>query len=309
MTRILVTGASGLLGLNLSLQLYDRCEIIGVTHRQALNRPPFKWVEADLARPGKVAELVNTYEPDLVVHCAALANVDACEGEPGLALRVNGELPGEMAAVCRRMGTRLVHLSTDAVFDGQRGGYVETDEPNPLNVYARTKLAGEHAVADANPDALVLRVNFYGLSLSGKRSLAELFHHNLSAGREMMGFTDVFFCPLQVNDLVDLILKMGLNGLNGLYHVVSSECISKYDFGMAIARRFGLDGALIRPVSWREAGLKAVRSPNLTLNVEKATHALGSAMPDQAAGLERLFENFQENLPERLRSLAQPVEF
>jgi len=303
MTRILVTGASGLLGANLALQLHAAHEITGVTHAHDLREPPFPVVMADLSVPGAGARLVDEMAPELVIHCAAMANLDACESQPGLALRVNGELPGEMAGACRRLGARFIQLSTDAVFDGKRGGYIETDAPGPLNVYARTKLAGERSVTAANPEALIARVNFYGWSPSGTRSLGELFYTSLASGKGMMGFTDVFFCPLQVNDLVDTLLEMDVKRLSGLFHTVSAESISKYDFGRAIARRFGFNEELIRPVSWREAGLKAARSPDLTLSTGKLSSALGHALPGQAAGLERFYTTFEARLPEKLRAL------
>ena len=94
-----------------------------------------------------------------------------------------------------------MHVSTDAVFDGQAAATTEQDTPNPLSIYARTKLDGERGVAEANPDAIIARVNLYGWSLSGRRSLAEFFFNNLSAGKRVKGFTDVYFCPLLANDL------------------------------------------------------------------------------------------------------------
>ena len=101
----------------------------------------------------------------------------------------------------------------------------------------------------------------------------------------MFGFTDVFFCPLQVNVLSEILLRMAELRLSGLYHVVSREALSKYDFGCRIARLFGLDESLITPVSWKDGGLKAARSPNLTLRTEKLAAALGEPLPDQAPGL------------------------
>jgi dTDP-4-dehydrorhamnose reductase len=143
-----------------------------------------------------------------VINCAALANLEACEAEPVLAGKLNSELPEKLAKYVARGGARLVHISTDAVFDGRLGGYREIDTPNPLSLYARTKLNGEQAVLAANSEAIVARVNLFGWSLSGKRSLAEWFFNNLSSGNSMLGFTDVFFCPLLANDLAKMLLMM-----------------------------------------------------------------------------------------------------
>ena len=162
---------------------------------------------------------------------------------------------------------------------GRRGNYSEEDVPNPLGVYARSKLAGEQAVVEANPQAIIARVNLFGWSLFGKRSLAEFFFNNLSAGKSCMGFTDVFFCPMLANDLGTVFLKMLEAGLSGLYHVVGSQCLSKYEFGVQVARRFGFDEKLVIPSSVQDSGLKAARSPNLTTAHRQAYPRFGRASP------------------------------
>jgi dTDP-4-dehydrorhamnose reductase len=199
----------------------------------------------------------------------------------------------------------MVHVSTDAVFDGLIGGYRETDIPNPLHVYGKTKLEGEQAVTQAYPGAVIVRVNFYGWSLGGKRSLAEFFFNNLSEGRQVKGFTDVLFCPLQVNDLAEILLEMGQNRLGGLYHAASPECLSKFAFGQSIARRFGFREDMVIPVSWKDGGLVAARSPNLTLNVDKVRAALDRALPGQVEGLERFYQEYQDGLPAIMRNELQ----
>lgn len=304
MTRILVTGASGLLGLNFSLQHAGRHEITGVVNSQALRNVPFAVRGADLGQPGSGAALLEAVRPEILLHCAAVANLEVAERDPALAQRVNADLPGELAEASRRLGVRMVHLSTDAVFDGTHGPYSEDDEPNPLSAYARSKRAGELAVLTANPQAIVARVNFYGWSLNGRRSLAEFFFNNLSAGKTANGWTDVFFCPLEVNTLGDLLLEMAEKGLEGLYHVVSPECLSKYDFGRAVARAFGFDEGLVLPTRVSESGLNAARSPDLRLSTAKLARDLGRSLPGQDECLARFQRQFQDGYPQRLRGLA-----
>jgi dTDP-4-dehydrorhamnose reductase len=323
--RILITGASGLLGLNLALSAAGRAsatepagsnEVIGVTHHHFLYNAPFHVLQADLLEREALEWLLDTVQPDCVIHCAALANLDDCEVDPDLAYRLNVELPGRLATLVAKGGARakvirLVHISTDAVFDGTRGDYGEEDAPNPLGVYARTKLAGEEAVIAANPQAIIARVNIFGWSLTGQRSLAEFFVNNLAAGKRVMGFTDVFFCPLLVNDLAIVLLSMLERQLSGVYHVVSRDATSKYDFGVAVARRFGLDENLITPTSVVASGLKAPRSPNLTLRTDKLGAALGgcsqlavSSLTSWRESLERFYELYRSGYPQMLKQLA-----
>ncbi len=303
--KILVTGASGLLGLNLSLMEMGTHSIVGVD-RAKLAGTPFELIKADLLDPEVEHRLLDTIQPDAVIHTAALANLEDCEEQPETARLLNADLPGELADACARRGIRMLHISTDAVFDGTKDGlYTEEDEPNPQGVYAQTKLLGEQNVLSANPDAVVVRVNFFGWSLSGTRSLPEFFINNLSAGKSAQGFTDVYFCPLFVGDLADLLVRILEKELSGIYHVVGSESLNKYDFGMSIAHRFKLDEGLIQPVSVDVSTLKARRSHNLRLSVHKLSTALGKPIPGFSTGLDKFYTQYQQGYPQKLRSYQQ----
>lgn len=301
--RILITGASGLLGLNLALETTRRHTVFGTVNLHALKTDAFTVIQTDLLAPGAVERLLERTQPDWVIHCAALANLDACEADPLLAQQLNTDLPHTLASHVARSGARLVHISTDSVFDGLRGDYSEEDIPTPVGVYSRTKLNGELAVAEADPTAIIARVNLFGWSLTGNRSLAEFFFNNLSLRKQVMGFTDVFFCPLLANDLADIFVRMLERNLSGLYHVVGSESLSKYDFGLRLAQRFNLDGSLINPTSVTRSGLKAIRSPNLTLRSDKLVHALGESLPKLSTGLDKLYALYQQGYPHMLHSL------
>jgi dTDP-4-dehydrorhamnose reductase len=301
--RVLVTGASGLLGINIALEARQDHTVIGLVNTHSLRNAPFEVLTGDLLTEGRIERLLEESHPDWVIHCAALANLEACESEPALAAQINTEVPRKLAVYVARGGARLLYVSTDAVFDGQRGDYSETDLPNPLSVYARTKLDGERAVMEADPQAIVARVNLFGWSLTGKRSLAEWFLNNLSAGNPVMGFTDVYFCPLLANHLAQILLEMLSRELNGLFHVVSSQCSSKYEFGVALARQFGLDEGLISPASVEQSGLKAARSPNLTLQNTKLTQALQRKIPGLSTGLMQFYTLYQQDFPQKIQEM------
>ncbi|HET9910421.1 MAG TPA: SDR family oxidoreductase, partial [Anaerolineales bacterium] len=260
MARILVTGASGLLGISLALEAARAHEVFGAD-RGTLRSAPFQVIKADLLHRNAIDSLLDQARPDWLVNCAALANLDACEENPDLARILNAEIPGELAQACVKRGVRFVHISTDAVFDGAKTDpYTEEDLPNPLGVYSQTKLAGERAVQEADAKSIVARVNFFGWSLSGKRSLGEFFVNNLSAGKYVNGFTDVVFCPMLVNQTARLLLAMLEKRLCGLYHVLGGQAINKYQFGVEVARKFGLNESLIEPKSVLSSSLTARRS-------------------------------------------------
>ena len=215
------------------------------------------------------------------MHCAAAADLEFCERYPEVARRINAEVPGEMASECSLRNIRLIHISTDAVFDGLKdGSYSESDKPQPGSVYASTKYAGEQAVLRANPYAIVARVNFYGWSLSGGRSLGEFFVKQFEPGAAVKGFTDVTFCPTFVNDLGEALMQAARIRACGARTMSSGpEAMTKYEFGVAIARKFGYDESLISPQSVEEFGLAARRSHNLRLANSQVIHRPGHFPP------------------------------
>jgi dTDP-4-dehydrorhamnose reductase len=305
MSRILITGASGLLGLNLCLVNWDSHTLLGLD-RGKLYGTPFELIHATLDDPAAASRLIDTLKPDAVIHTAALADLEKCEADPQGARYLNAEIPGILAESAARTSVRFIHISTDAVFDGTKDGiYTETDAPNPPGVYSATKLLGEQNVLSANPAAAVARVNFFGWSLSGTRSLSEFFYNKLSAGEQCNGFTDVYFCPLFVGDLAATLVRMLDKGLSGLYHVVGSEALSKYDFGQRIARQFGFDPALVIPKSVEESGLKAKRSHNLRLSIHKLSTDLGQSIPGVSTGIEQFYTQLQQGYPQKMRSYQQ----
>ena len=304
--KLLVTGASGLLGINLAMEAMRAHEVIGVD-RGKLKSAPFQVLQADLFHRDALDSLLDSARPDALINCAALANLEECEEHPERARILNAEMPGELAHVCAQRNISFIHLSTDAVFDGTKAGpYTEEDEPNPQGVYSQSKLAGERAVQQANSQAIIIaRVNFFGWSLTNSRSLSEFFVNNLSAEKPVSGFTDVIFCPMLVNHTARLLLEMLAKKLSGLYHVVGAQPMSKYQFGLEVARKFGLKESLISPKSVEGSGLTAKRSHNLWLSIHKLSTDLGGEIPNFSTGLDEFYTQHQQGYPQKIRGYQQ----
>jgi dTDP-4-dehydrorhamnose reductase len=301
MARILITGASGLLGINLALEATREHEVIGLD-RGRLKSAPFQVLKADLLQANEIDSIIASTNPDWLINCAALANLENCEEDPTQARMLNTDLPGELSTSCAKRNIPFVHLSTDSVFDGTKEGiYTEEDEPSPRGVYSQTKLDGERAVGQVYPQAIIARVNFYGWSLGAKRSLAEFFVNNLSEGRNVNGFTDVIFCPMWVNHLAQTLIAMLEKDLHGLYHVVGAQAMSKYQFGVEVAKGFGLREDLISPQSVERSGLTAKRSHNLWLSTHKLSTDLGHELPRFSTGLDGFYTQFQQGYPQKIR--------
>lgn len=303
--KLLITGASGLLGINLAMEAMREHEVIGLD-RGKLKSAPFQVLRVDLLHRNAIDSVLDSAQPGAVINCAALANLEECEEYPDRASILNADIPGELAAACAGRNIPVIHLSTDAVFDGTKDGfYTEDDEPNPQGVYAQTKLDGERAVQKANPQAIIARVNFYGWSLTNRRSLGEFFVNNLSEEKYVSGFTDVIFCPMLVNHTARLLLAMLEKNLSGLYHVVGAQAMSKYQFGIEIARKFGLKERHISPKSVEGSGLTAPRSHNLWLSIHRLSTDLGSPIPEFSTGLEEFYTQHQQGYPQKIRGYQQ----
>ena len=303
--RLLITGASGLLGINLAMEAMREHEVIGVD-RGKLKSAPFQVLRADILKMDEINSTLDATNPNWMVNCAALANLEQCEADPVQARNLNTDLPGELATLCAKRNIHFVHISTDSVFDGTReGAYTEEEEPSPPGMYSQTKLDGERVVEQANPQAIIARVNFYGWSLGARRSLAEFFVNNLSEGKNVNGFTDVIFCPMWVNHLSRLLIEMLKKDLHGLYHVVGARAMSKYQFGVEVARTFGLRENLISPQSVERSSLTAKRSHNLWLSTHKLSTDLGHEIPAFSTGLAEFYTQFQQGYPQKIRSYQQ----
>jgi dTDP-4-dehydrorhamnose reductase len=303
--KLLITGASGLLGINLAMEAMREHEVIGVD-RGRLRSAPFPVLRTNFFNRNAFDSSLDETGADWVINCAALASLEECEKHPGQARILNTDLPRELAKACAKRNVKFIHLSTDAVFDGEKPDpYTEDDVPNPLGVYSQTKLDGEQAVFSEYPEAIVARVNMYGWSLTNRRSLGEFFVNNLSEGKNVNGFTDVIFCPMLVNVTARLLLEMLQKNLSGLYHVVGRQAMNKYQFGLEIARTFGLRESLISPQSVEGSGLTAKRSHNLWLSTHKLSTDLGHDIPSFSTGLAEFYTQFQQGYPQKIRSYQQ----
>ena len=206
-----------------------------------------------------------------------------------------------MAEIAHKLNARFIYVSTDSVFDGKKGNYVETDLPAPLNVYAHSKLAGERETLERNPSTVVVRVNIYGWNAQNKESLAEWILGRLEKGEEVLGFTDVFFTPILVNHLVPILFQALQHELAGLYHVSGSERISKFEFARRLATAFGFDPGQVMPCQVKDMKLRAPRPLDISMDTDKIRTALGCSLPDVDAGLSEFRHLRDSEYPQALK--------
>lgn len=302
---VLITGASGLLGANLALAAAARgSRVIGAVHSNPLRLPEVEPARLNLGVRGRASALVRETRPDWVIHCAALTNVDRCESHPEEAYGVNVEGSRELADAARQHGGGIIYVSTDAVFQGDRGGYREEDTAEPVNEYARSKLAGEAAVAAANPRHVVVRTNMFGWDPLDRQRLAEWVLGRLESGAEISGFEDVWFNPLLVNHLAGILLDLTEGDRTGTVHAAARDRCSKLEFARMIADVFGYDPEAVRPASVEKMDFKATRPRDTTLETERLTEWLGRPVPTVREGIERFRELRESGYADNLKAVA-----
>jgi len=302
---ILVTGASGLLGANLLWTVREAgLPATGVYHQHPIILPGVRCVHANLALPGEAEQVCRSVRPRWIVHCAALTNVDWSEEHPDETWQFNVEASRALASAACAIGAVFVYISTDSVFDGVRGDYRETDLPDPLNVYARSKLAGEKVIAREAPENLVLRTNIFGWNVQPKLSLGEWLLDRLRRGADVPGFTDILFSPVLVNDLSDVVLFLLNQDARGLYHVGAGDACSKYEFALRLAKMFGFDSSYVIPTRAVDADLRAPRPRNTSLDSGRFSRDFGRRMPLIDDGLRRFKELGDSRFPDRLKQFA-----
>ncbi|MGH2758729.1 MAG: dTDP-4-dehydrorhamnose reductase [Actinomycetota bacterium] len=258
----LVTGAAGLLGRTMARTLADAGEKVHAFGRDQL----------DITDHDAVVEAMHAVRPDFVVHCAAMTDVDACEREPDGAWAVNAEGPGYVASAAADVGAEIVAVSTDYVFDGETGSYVETDAPNPIQEYGRAKLAGEDRVREANARHYIVRSAWiYGPG--GKNFLSHL-PELARRGEPIKAIADQRSSPTSAVDLADAIASLEGSARYGTYHVVNEGSCSYAEF--ASFTFDALSGGSVEPVSHVEVPRLAPR-PADTSMIGEAWAAAGFA--------------------------------
>lgn len=266
--RILVTGSSGMLGKDIVKILSNDVDCFVVGFDKAVN--PYlstdHQVIGDLTDLKFLSSSLDEINPAVIIHCAAIVNVDECEKNKRAAKTIHCDVTGILAHF-KPVSTRFIHISTDSVFDGQKGNYTEKDIPNPINYYAKTKLDGEIVVLENNHNAVVIRTNIYGFHLETGKSLVEWAINDLRQGKSISGFTDVYFNPVYTKQLGEVIKDIiHAKYFKGILNVSSKEYYSKYEFLLRIAQQFNFNTDLIIKNSVKKFQFLAPRPINTTLN-------------------------------------------
>lgn len=289
MKRVLITGSNGLLGQKV-VDIFSRGEypllLVSLEPVSVFDEQIFPYRHVDLTQKQEVRKIIDEFEPEVIVHTAAVTDVDLCEKDRALAWKVNVGGVENIAHAANLVGAKIIHLSTDYVFDGEHGPYGESDRTNPISYYGRTKLASENVLRIAGtPSTIIRTMVLYGIGHGVKPNFALWLYQNLKEGKPIRVVDDQIGNPTLVDDLALAILKIVELEKNGLYHIAGADIVSRYDFALSFAKIFGFNKKLIQPVKssqFKQPAPRPLKSGFVTL---KAEIELGLKMSGVERGL------------------------
>lgn len=264
--KIILTGATGFLGREAALAAVRRGHQVIALGGSALPQIPgvAQALQADLTTPQSIENLLLNEFPDAIINCAGVPTLEACDAAPEKAEKLNVALPRFLAMMANHFSGKLVHVSTDMVFDGDKGNYEHTDKPIPLNLYGQTKLLAEKDVLQFGKNhAVALRVPVLsGNTPAGGKSLHERLFVQWAAGKTTPLYTDEIRQPLSASNLADVLVELcERDNLSGVYHWAGAEALSRFEIGRRIAAHFGLDPDKVISPTTHAAATTPLRRP------------------------------------------------
>ena len=280
MAKWLVTGGSGLLGHHICHYLSARGDAVTATHHQhPLELSSVKPYQLNLLDFGALDHVIQIERPDYIFHTAALANVDKCENDPELAKQYNIDLPAAVAKSACAVDAKMIHVTTDQLWTGDKAVVNEEEPTSPVNVYGATKAESEKQVLNIMPEALILRTNFFGKGRPWRKSFSDWLYDELSNGKSINGFDDIFYSPIAIDHFVPNAITLVEKNASGIFHLAGAQRISKYDFIAQFIDMLSLDKDLLKKCKCDDANLSARRPKDMSLSVAKIESYLGHSMP------------------------------
>ena len=291
MQKLLITGTSGLLGNKIVKAAKHNYEVLPTYNTEPLHPNSVKLEITNLTEALKV---FNKLEPNIVIHTASETNVDKCEIEKEHAWKTNAEGTRNIAEACQKVNAKLVCISTDYVFDGEKGLYDEEDKPNPVNYYGLTKLEGEKQVIKHCKNYAILRTSvLYGWH-PWKQNFTTWIINQLKQGKEITVVNDHYNTPTWAGNLAEIAIEVAERNLQGMYHASGRERISRYEFAKQIARTFNLNADLVKPVKMSQLTAWVAKRPkDSSLNTGKIQKQLKTKPLNITEGLNKMKEEME----------------
>ena len=301
--KVLFTGGSGLLAINWGLHIEKDFEVFLGLHNRKINIPEVETVFIDIESINVFCSALETIQPDIVIHCAGLANVEDCESNSDLAYKVNVLFSENVAIACKKYTIQLVYISTDHLFSGLHPMVSEEEPTSALNQYGRTKLEGERLVLSNDNQSLIIRTNFYGWGTSYRKSFSDFIINNLRNGIPVNLFEDFFYTPILIEVLSQTVMELVTKNAKGVFNVVGDERISKYEFGKRLANAFNLNANLIQAAKISNRKDLVRRPHDLSLSNKKVSSFLNKKIGNVNENILRLFHQEKNGVALKIQQL------
>lgn len=293
-TKVLITGSNGMLGKDIVqlLTLAGSYDVFGMNRKHDSSLAEGKSVVCDITNFNELQMIVEEIQPNIIIHCAAMVDVEGCEKNKEYADKINVDSTRQLATF-KPESTKFVYISTDSVFDGQDGGYDEDTAKNPINYYATTKSLAEAVVESVNRNSIIIRTNIYGFHKDRGKSLVEWALNELLERRKISGFNDVYFNPVYTKQLARIVFELLKINYSGIIHVGADNPISKYEFLRRLALKFKVDPELVDSISVDDISFNAKRPKNTSLSTRKLQKLLNCEI-NIDDGLHELLRDYLE---------------
>ena len=271
--KFLVTGSSGLVGSQVVKDLVEQNYIV---HSCYHNEKPLYGIPMilDLTDNEKIIQKIQEIKPDVIIHLAAMTNVDLCETEKELSLQINSKATKILAKQAAKQNAFFIYMSTDYIFDGIDGMKKENDLPNPLGFYGRSKLEGESILKKLTSNWCIVRTSTpFGIHPK-KKSFPLWVKENLELKKEIPVLADQFTSPTFVPNLSKMLIEVATRQITGIIHLAGATRISRYELSKMIAENFNFDKTLLKPTTIDEMKWNGIRPKDSSLDVSKATKIL-----------------------------------
>lgn len=274
-SSIFLTGGSGLLALNwFSSKKQDFSIYLGLNER-IINLKDANIVFINFDSVDCFKNQLKIIQPTFVIHAAGLTSVEKCEYNPELAYQINVDLSKLVAIATKELNIPLVYISTDHLFNGSSLMLDENEPTCPINIYGETKAIAEKSIMKINPNALIIRTNFYAWGTTYRKSFSDFIIESLRKKEKISLFDDVYYTPILAEKLIETVHELLQKKAKGIFNIVSDDRISKYNFGILIAEEFGLDKSLIHRSSLKDKPNLVRRPVDMSLSNKKVKDLLG----------------------------------
>jgi len=289
MKKIFISGGSGFLGGHVFQQAKDQWQVLACYFNYKPENRGEDWVRLDLTDAKQVSSTLNTFRPDVIIHCAANSNLDECEKAPDLASAINVNSTEYLISAANDLGSRLIFVSSDMVFNGEKGNCRESVLVSPISVYGRTKVQSEELlIRHCNNYVIARAALIYGRAETGGSSFSMWIENQLRAGSPVSLYENQFRTPVLVNNLAEAILELAQNDYKGIIHLGGENRIDRLTFGRQLCAVAGYDEGLLKASSMYDSQPAAPRPADVSLNTDNAALVLNTRLLNTTDGLRRM---------------------